>query len=168
MTRSTFIQSQNVFTLSDHTVPVLDFWFWGCWLRDYERINETHLSVFRIALKESAWETVSLPQVAMLSFTIMHLADAFIQSDLKCIQGRIFFHQYVCSLGFEPTTFCAANTMLYHWATGTLLSTRFFLSRARHFTTFTLHDLTNFYVERVTAHRIKINDRSCFHNRWSL
>ncbi len=31
----------------------------------------------------------------------------------------IFFYQYVYSLGIEPTTFCAANTMLYHWATGT-------------------------------------------------
>ncbi len=29
------------------------------------------------------------------------------------------FCQYVCSLGIEPTTFCAANAMLYHWATGT-------------------------------------------------
>ncbi len=32
-------------------------------------------------------------------------------------------------------------------------------------TTFTLHDLTDFYVERVTAHCIKRNDHSCFHNR---
>ncbi len=24
------------------------------------------------------------------------------------------FYQYVCSLGIEPTTFCAANAMLYH------------------------------------------------------
>ncbi len=30
----------------------------------------------------------------------MHLADAFIQSDLLYI-----FCQYVCSLGIEPTTF---------------------------------------------------------------
>ncbi len=30
----------------------------------------------------------------------------------------------MCSLGIEPTTFCAANTMLYHWATGTILSTQ--------------------------------------------
>ncbi len=30
------------------------------------------------------------------------------------------FFQYVCSLGIEPTTFCAANAMLYHWATGTV------------------------------------------------
>ncbi len=35
-----------------------------------------------------------------------------------------FFYQHICSLGIEPTTFCAANTMLYHWATGIL----FFLS----------------------------------------
>ncbi len=35
------------------------------------------------------------------------------QSDYK------LFCQYVCFLGIEPTTFFAANTMLYHWATGT-------------------------------------------------
>ncbi len=44
----------------------------------------------------------------------MNLASAFIQSDLHCIQAIHFFCQYVCSLGIEPTTFCAANTMLYH------------------------------------------------------
>ncbi len=31
--------------------------------------------------------------------------------------GYTFFYQYVCSLGIEPTTFCTANAMLYHWAT---------------------------------------------------
>ncbi len=46
----------------------------------------------------------------------LHLADAFIQSDLQCIQAT-HFDQYVCSLGIEPTTFCAANAMLYHWVT---------------------------------------------------
>ncbi len=50
-----------------------------------------------------------------LTFTFMHLADAFIQSDLQWM-----FCHYACSLGIEPTTFCAANAMLYHWATGTL------------------------------------------------
>ncbi len=29
------------------------------------------------------------------------------------------FCQYACSLGIEPTTICAANAMLSHWATGT-------------------------------------------------
>jgi len=31
--------------------------------------------------------------------------------------------------------------------------------------TFILHDLVDFYVKSVTAHNIKINDHSCFHNR---
>ncbi len=51
-------------------------------------------------------------------FTFMHLADAFIQSDLRF--QTIRFCHYVRSLGIEPTTVCAANAMLYHWATGTL------------------------------------------------
>ncbi len=37
----------------------------------------------------------------------------------KQLTGYTFF-LYVCSLGIEPTTFCAANSMLYHWATGTV------------------------------------------------
>ncbi len=51
----------------------------------------------------------------------MPLADAFLQS----IQVINFFYQYVCSLGIEPTTFNAANAMLYHWATGTLVKNIF-------------------------------------------
>ncbi len=43
------------------------------------------------------------------------------------------------------------------------LSTRFFFSQTRDCTTFTLQD---FYIESVTAHSIKINDHSCFHNSW--
>ncbi len=34
----------------------------------------------------------------------MHLADAFIQSDLA-IQAIYLYCQYVCSLGIKPTTF---------------------------------------------------------------
>ncbi len=49
----------------------------------------------------------------------MHLTDAFIQSDLQCIQATHFLNQYVCSPGIEPTTFCTVNAMLYHWGTGT-------------------------------------------------
>ncbi len=48
----------------------------------------------------------------------MHLAAAFIQRDLQLHSGYTFFCQYD-SLGIEPTTFSAANAMLYHWATGT-------------------------------------------------
>ncbi len=44
----------------------------------------------------------------IFTFTFMHLADAFIQTrlTLNAIQG-IHFFQCVCSLGIEPTTFCA-------------------------------------------------------------
>ncbi len=35
----------------------------------------------------------------------MHLADAFIQSNLQYLQVIYFVRQYVCSLGIEPTTF---------------------------------------------------------------
>ncbi len=35
----------------------------------------------------------------------MHLANAFIQSDLQCIQAIHLHCQYVCSLGIEPTIF---------------------------------------------------------------
>ncbi len=31
--------------------------------------------------------------------------------------GLYIFYQYVCSLGIEPTTFCVADAILYHWAT---------------------------------------------------
>ncbi len=41
-----------------------------------------------------------------------------------------------------------------------------FFVRSRDCTTFTLHVLADFYTEMVTTHRTKINDHSCFHNRW--
>ncbi len=41
-----------------------------------------------------------------------------------------------------------------------------FFFRARDCMIFTLHDLTGVYIERVTAHRIKINDHSCSNNLW--
>ncbi len=50
--------------------------------------------------------------------TFMHLADAFIQRVLQCIR---FIHVLsVCVFpGNWTHNLCAANTMLYHWATGT-------------------------------------------------
>ncbi len=56
----------------------------------------------------------------LFTLTFTHLADTFTQSDFHYIQAIHFFYQYVCSLGTKPTTFCAANAMLYHCATGTL------------------------------------------------
>ncbi len=40
----------------------------------------------------------------------MHLADAFIQSDLQYIQAIHLYCQYVCSLGIEPTTLALLPT----------------------------------------------------------
>ncbi len=49
----------------------------------------------------------------------MHLADALSKATYSAFRLYIY-SQYVCSLGIKPTTFSAANTTLYHWATGTL------------------------------------------------
>ncbi len=54
-------------------------------------------------------------------FTFMHLADAYIQSDLQCIQA-IHFLSVCVFAGTWTHNLCAANAMLYHWATGTLFN----------------------------------------------
>ncbi len=95
-------------------------------------------SLFEPASASSSMEVeesgVSWSTPCTLANTLLHLhlADAFIQSDLQCIQA-IHFFQYVCSLGIEPTTFCAANAMLYHWATGTLLHVTMYFGTTHHF-----------------------------------
>ncbi len=55
----------------------------------------------------------------LFTFTFIHLADAFIQSDLQCIQAIHLYCQYVCSLGIKPTTFALLTQCSNHWATGT-------------------------------------------------
>ncbi len=52
-------------------------------------------------------------------FTFMHLADAFIQSDLQYIQVIHCLSVYVFP-GNWTHNLCAANAMLYHWTTATL------------------------------------------------
>ncbi len=50
-------------------------------------------------------------QVAAFTFTFMHLANAFIQSDLQCIQAIHFLS--VCMFpGNRTHNLCAANAML--------------------------------------------------------
>ncbi len=56
----------------------------------------------------------------------------------------------------SPPRISALSTLIY----------TFFLSRARDCTTFSLHDFTDFYVNSVIAHHMKINYHSCFHNHW--
>ncbi len=48
-------------------------------------------------------DTGKITVLVLLDFTFMHLANAFIQSDLQGIQ--VIHLLYVCSLGIEPMTF---------------------------------------------------------------
>ncbi len=62
--------------------------------------------------------TTTLLNIKKFTFTFIHLADAFIQSNLQYIQVIIFFCQYVCSLGIKPTSFalltqCSTTGTLY-------------------------------------------------------
>ncbi len=53
------------------------------------------------------------------TFTFMHLADAFIQSDLHCIQVTVFtFYQLLLSLGIEPMILALLAPCSTIWATG--------------------------------------------------
>ncbi len=51
------------------------------------------------------------------TFTFMHLADAFIQSDLQCIQVIHFLSVHVFP-GNRTHNLCAASAMLYVWRKG--------------------------------------------------
>ncbi len=59
----------------------------------------------------------------MTFVVILHLADAFIQSDLQEYSHIQVIHLLsVCVFpGNWTHNICAANAMLYHWATGTLV-----------------------------------------------
>ncbi len=53
-------------------------------------------------------------------YVCTHLVHTFTHLSKATYRAfRIYIFLYVFSLGNEPTTFCTANTMLYHWATGT-------------------------------------------------
>ncbi len=52
----------------------------------------------------------------------MHLSDAFIQSDLHCIQVTVFtFNQLLLSLGIEPMILALLAPCSTIWATEKLL-----------------------------------------------
>ncbi len=56
------------------------------------------------------------------TFTFMHLADAFIQSDLHCIQVTVFTFLSLLSLGIEPMILPLLAPCSTIWATGRLNS----------------------------------------------
>ncbi len=56
------------------------------------------------------------PLFLTFTFTFMHLADAFIQSDLHCIQVTVY--QLLLSLGIEPMILALLAPCSTIWATG--------------------------------------------------
>ncbi len=63
------------------------------------------------------------------TFTFMHLADAFIQSDLHCIQVTVStFDQLLLSLGIEPMILALLTPCSTSWATGKLFKLQFWIS----------------------------------------
>ncbi len=72
--------------------------------------------LFRTSKETVKFTLLHLKKIPIyITFTFMHLADAFIQSDLMCIQAM---HYLPVCVFLGNLTFCAANAMLYHWATG--------------------------------------------------
>ncbi len=60
----------------------------------------------KLSCKYQVWSHLAqMVSERVIPFTFTHLADAFIQSDLQCIQAIHLYCQYVCSLGIESTTF---------------------------------------------------------------
>ncbi len=53
-----------------------------------------------------------------MNFTLLCIYQILL-SKVTYTAFRLYIFLYVCSLGIEPTTFCADNAMLYHRATGT-------------------------------------------------
>ncbi len=84
-----------------HTAPIgqMAVWHTHTYLRDSDT--------------SSNWMTT-------FTFTFMHLADAFYPKRLTVHSGYIFFLSVCVFPGNRTHNLCAANAMLYHWATGTL------------------------------------------------
>ncbi len=71
----------------------------------------------------------------------MHLADAFIQSNLHCIQVTVYtFYQLLLSLGIEPMILALLAPCSTIWATGKLHLAHLFVGNS----TVLLENLCNF------------------------
>ncbi len=68
------------------------------------RSRQAHLDAAYTQCYKRKLLTLTQTGIYHTLITFTHLADAFIQSDLQCIQAYLYC-QYMCSLGIEPTTF---------------------------------------------------------------
>ncbi len=119
-----------------HTI--LSFWWVErckiAWIEKselWENVSITFLRIFSLAEKELPQKSIQMPFEEVLlhysyyynTFTFMHLADAFIQSDLHCIQVTVYFFtfdQLLLSLGIEPMILALLAPCSTIWATGKL------------------------------------------------
>lgn len=87
--------------------------------------------VQRIQMLFILWEHPVTSRVILEHpFILMHLTDAFIQSNL-CIQAIHFYCMYVCSLVIEPTAFalltqCSTTEPQKHFIISKAVYTRFY------------------------------------------
>ncbi len=133
------------------TIPKIQFWcmkhishrrhfknYAGfCWttlwtlVTNLNLMGNVHVEIFwpqaRFQIIDFYWNVVY-----EILFTFMHLADAFIQSDLQCIQAMHILWVYVFMCGIEPTTFALLTQCSNHWATGTCAYLRLLKNRTSH------------------------------------
>ncbi len=79
-----------------------------CYIRVFKTLRNP--AIFILFLIIPVFEL--LGNISSPTFTCFYPKRLTVHSGYICFVS-------VCSLGIEPTTFCAANAMLYHWATGT-------------------------------------------------
>ncbi len=104
------------FTFTHAFTGLLNSWFM---ILDNTEKHQMHCWYFSLRLVRhiiSVGTQEPFLSINWFALHLMHLAD---KSHLQCIQAIYIYYQYVCSLGIEPMTFCVADAMLYHWATGT-------------------------------------------------
>ncbi len=89
-------------------------------LQEYE--TKKLLSAMRMWNKMTRPYFLQFSWTCISSYICMHLADAFIQSDLHCIQVTVStFYQLLLSLGIEPMILALLTPCSTSWATGKLL-----------------------------------------------
>ncbi len=86
--------------------------------------SDVHYQLLDLLLRRVPFQIIPIQlNLPPVTFAFMHLADAFIQSDLQCIQVIHSFFSMCVPWESNPQPFAsAANAMLYHWATGTIHS----------------------------------------------
>ncbi len=87
------------------------------------RLRCLHACIFWLKSYKTYVNTIMLGAIisliALFTFTFMHLADAFIQSDLHCIQVTVStFYQLLLSLGLKPMILALLAPCSTSWATG--------------------------------------------------